>query len=161
MTFLLTLFPCPIVVLKKSFEFKSRKELVTLKLKKNNNLQPVLASNYIFFNQGGYFWKWLHFYGIKSIHTDLHKKSICLSLIPIKLYSNDVDESFRLIVKEGDSSIADSGTLYDVSIPGGRIGVFAYNQTGVIWSDMRFECKDRWVVFLFLCIIIEIFKGLV
>uniref|UniRef100_K1P9Z2 Thrombospondin-4 n=1 Tax=Magallana gigas TaxID=29159 RepID=K1P9Z2_MAGGI len=49
----------------------------------------------------------------------------------------------RLIVKEGDSTIADSGTLYDVSIPGGRIGVFAYNQTGVIWSDMRFECKDR------------------
>lgn len=48
MTFLLTLFPCPIVVLKKSFEFKSRKELVALKLKKNNNLQPVLASNYIF-----------------------------------------------------------------------------------------------------------------
>lgn len=90
------------------------------------------------------------------------KKSICLNLIPInKLYSNDVDESFRLIVKEGDLTIADSGTLYDVSIPGGRIGVFAYNQTGVIWSDMRFECKDRWVVFLFLCIIIEIFKGLV
>lgn len=89
------------------------------------------------------------------------QKSICLSLIPIKLYSNDVDESFRLIVKEGDSTIADSGTLYDVSIPGGRIGVFAYNQTGVIWSDMRFECKDRWVVFLFLCIIIEIFKVLV
>lgn len=90
------------------------------------------------------------------------KKSICLNLIPInKLYSNDVDESFRLIVKEGDSTIADSGTLYDVSIPGGRIGVFAYNQTGVIWSDMRFECKDRWVVFLFLCIIIEMFKVLV
>lgn len=90
------------------------------------------------------------------------KKSICLNLIPInKLYSNDVDESFRLIVKEGDLTIADSGTLYDVSIPGGRIGVFAYNQTGVIWSDMRFECKDRWVVFLFLCIIIEMFKVLV
>lgn len=88
-------------------------------------------------------------------------KSICLSLIPIKLYSNDIDESFRLVVKEGDSTIADSGTLYDVSIPRGRIGVFAYNQTGVIWSDMRFECKDRWVVFLFLCIIIEIFKVLV
>lgn len=96
-----------------------------------------------------------------KIHSYRFTKSICLSLIPIKLYSNDVDESFRLIVKEGDSTIADSGTLYDVSIPGGRIGVFAYNQTGVIWSDMRFECKDRWVVFLFLCIIIEIFKGLV
>ncbi|XP_061171608.1 uncharacterized protein LOC133181081 [Saccostrea echinata] len=49
----------------------------------------------------------------------------------------------RLYVKEGDTMIADSGTLYDVSIPGGRIGVFSYNQTGVIWSDMRFECKDR------------------
>lgn len=49
----------------------------------------------------------------------------------------------RLFVKEGDTMVADSGTLYDVSIPGGRIGVFAYNQTGVIWSDMRFECKDR------------------
>lgn len=96
-----------------------------------------------------------------KIHSYRFTKRICLSLIPIKLYSNDVDESFRLIVKEGDSTIADSGTLYDVSIPGGRIGVFAYNQTGVIWSDMRFECKDRWVVFLFLCIIIEIFKGLV
>lgn len=89
------------------------------------------------------------------------KKSICLNLIPInKLYSNDVDESFRLIVKEGDLTIADSGTLYDVSIPGGRIGVFAYNQTGVIWSDMRFECKDRWVVFYFFVLLLKCSKFL-
>lgn len=97
-----------------------------------------------------------------KIHSYRFTKSICLNLIPInKLNSDDIDESLRLIVKEGDSTIADSGTLYDVSIPGGRIGVFAYNQTGVIWSDMRFECKDRWVVFSFLCIIIEMFKVLV
>ena len=48
-------------------------------------------------------------------------------------------------MKEGESLVADSGTLYDASIPGGRVGLFAYNQTGVIWSDMRFECKDRYV----------------
>ena len=48
-------------------------------------------------------------------------------------------------MKEGESLVADSGTLYDASIPGGRVGLFAYNQTGVIWSDMRFECKDRYI----------------
>lgn len=56
------------------------------------------------------------------------KKSICLNLILInKFYSNDVDEFFRLIVKEGDLTIVDFGILYDVFIFGGRIGVFVYN----------------------------------
>ncbi|KAK3095292.1 hypothetical protein FSP39_012895, partial [Pinctada imbricata] len=49
----------------------------------------------------------------------------------------------RVFIKQGDTYITDSGYIHDVSIPGGRMGLFAYNQSGVVWSDLRTECTDR------------------
>ncbi|CAB3979783.1 cartilage oligomeric matrix -like [Paramuricea clavata] len=49
----------------------------------------------------------------------------------------------RLIVKEGDSVLADSGDIYDTTITGGRLGVIVYGQNDVIWSRLQANCQDR------------------
>ncbi|KAJ8298967.1 hypothetical protein KUTeg_023027 [Tegillarca granosa] len=52
--------------------------------------------------------------------------------------------NFRVVVKgENESLIADSNYLYDTAINGGRLGVFAFNQSGVTWSNLKTECHDR------------------
>ncbi|XP_041365654.1 uncharacterized protein LOC121380756 [Gigantopelta aegis] len=49
----------------------------------------------------------------------------------------------RLIIKHNNTVMVDSGPVYDSSILGGRLGVFAFDQIAVIWSNLRYECKTR------------------
>ncbi|XP_041366833.1 uncharacterized protein LOC121381567 [Gigantopelta aegis] len=49
----------------------------------------------------------------------------------------------RLIIKHDNTVMVDSGPVYDSSILGGRLGVFAFDQIAVIWSNLRYECKTR------------------
>jgi len=48
-----------------------------------------------------------------------------------------------VLVEQGETTIADSGYIYDVTITGGRLGVFTHNQTANIWSNLKYECTDR------------------
>jgi hypothetical protein len=41
--------------------------------------------------------------------------------------------------------IVDSGYVYNTAINGGRLGVFAYNQTGAIWSNLQYSCTEIWL----------------
>lgn len=49
----------------------------------------------------------------------------------------------RIVVKQSEKILVDSGHIYDVTIHGGRLGVFSYNQTGSVWSDLKTECTNR------------------
>ncbi|KAI8514679.1 hypothetical protein Bbelb_072700 [Branchiostoma belcheri] len=39
--------------------------------------------------------------------------------------------------------LTDSGDVYDTTILGGRLGVFQYNQTGVVWSNLQIACGEK------------------
>ncbi|XP_033638385.1 uncharacterized protein LOC117299078, partial [Asterias rubens] len=49
----------------------------------------------------------------------------------------------RVVIKEGEDTLVDSGDLYDTTYLGGRLGVFVYNQQDVIWSRLSYKCADR------------------
>ena len=50
--------------------------------------------------------------------------------------------SLRLIDSNA-AEVANSGDVYDISIAGGRIGVAAFNQSDVIWSNLVARCQSR------------------
>ncbi|OWF49028.1 Thrombospondin-4 [Mizuhopecten yessoensis] len=49
----------------------------------------------------------------------------------------------RVRVEQGANTIVDSGNVFDVSIHGGRLGVFSYNQTRSLWSNLQYRCTER------------------
>ncbi|XP_078574812.1 uncharacterized protein LOC144861014 [Branchiostoma floridae x Branchiostoma japonicum] len=53
-----------------------------------------------------------------------------IGLIRLKLYS-------------GSHLVADSGNLHDLSLRGGRVGVYCYSQQDVIWADLVTKCDDN------------------
>ncbi|CAK8686124.1 unnamed protein product [Clavelina lepadiformis] len=48
----------------------------------------------------------------------------------------------RLKMYEGQSLTADSGTIIDRTMRGGRLGVFCFSQENVIWSNLYYRCND-------------------
>ena len=36
--------------------------------------------------------------------------------------------------------VADSGCLCGMNLRGGKLGLFAFGQSGVIWSNMKYRC---------------------
>ncbi|CAH1799045.1 unnamed protein product [Owenia fusiformis] len=49
----------------------------------------------------------------------------------------------RLQVYDKNSSIVDSGNLYDAQLGGGRVGIFMFNQMRTSWSDLVVRCLVR------------------
>ncbi|CAH1238208.1 THBS3 [Branchiostoma lanceolatum] len=49
----------------------------------------------------------------------------------------------RVTISNDMEVLTDTGNVYDTTILGGRLGVFQYNQSGVIWSNLRYTCGDR------------------
>lgn len=39
--------------------------------------------------------------------------------------------------------MVDSGSLYDSSITGGRVGVLQFGYMSMIWAKLRVECKEH------------------
>ncbi|XP_016843486.1 cartilage oligomeric matrix protein isoform X2 [Nasonia vitripennis] len=48
----------------------------------------------------------------------------------------------RLWIYEGQRLIADSGNNFDSTLKGGRLGVFAFSQQMVLWSNLKYTCKE-------------------
>ncbi|CAH1786413.1 unnamed protein product [Owenia fusiformis] len=59
------------------------------------------------------------------------------------LYHRPTSGRIRFRLVEGNATVIDSGNIYDTTIPGGRIGVFSYNQPQCVWSYLVARCEDR------------------
>lgn len=48
----------------------------------------------------------------------------------------------RVVIKTGDKVVADSGKVIDSTLKGGKLGVFAFSQENIIYSQLNYNCNE-------------------
>lgn len=54
---------------------------------------------------------------------------------------------FRARFYEGTELVADSGVTIDTTMRGGRLGVFCFSQENIIWSNLKYRCNGKEVIY--------------
>ena len=90
------------------------------------------------------------------IKNRLHEVSWCKHSSAILCYLLMVDcvfsfffsaiPTFRVKFFDLTSVVADSGCLCGMGITGGKLGLFAFAQNDVTWSNMKYQCLPGWVM---------------
>ena len=63
--------------------------------------------------------------------------------ISVKILTFKYFYFLRLIIKQGNAIISDSGYIYDNTMTGGKVGLFTFGQGNVIWSKLSIKCQNR------------------
>ncbi|XP_063591723.1 cartilage oligomeric matrix protein-like [Penaeus indicus] len=50
--------------------------------------------------------------------------------------------TMRFYLYQGNNQVMDSGNIYDDTLKGGRLGLFCFSQTRIIWSNVKYTCSD-------------------
>ncbi|XP_069009453.1 cartilage oligomeric matrix protein [Embiotoca jacksoni] len=58
------------------------------------------------------------------------------------LQHRPADGYIRVRFFEGPQMVADTGVIIDVTMRGGRLGVFCFSQENIIWANLRYRCND-------------------
>ncbi|KAK5869738.1 hypothetical protein PBY51_024435 [Eleginops maclovinus] len=58
------------------------------------------------------------------------------------LQHRPADGYIRVRFYEGPKMVADTGVIIDVTMRGGRLGVFCFSQENIIWANLRYRCND-------------------
>lgn len=53
----------------------------------------------------------------------------------------------RVRLKMGDTTLSDSGKIIDKTLKGGQLGVFAFSQEHIIWSNLNYQCNGKILLF--------------
>ena len=54
--------------------------------------------------------------------------------------------SFRVIIKQEETVVVDTGEVYNTAIMGGKLGLLVFQQPGTIFSKLTYTCNDRYVI---------------
>lgn len=76
-------------------------------------------------------------------HVILFKCQLFTAALSIYLFAYVPCFVFRLRVFSEGELVVDTGYLIDKTLKGGKIGLYVFSQSNVVWSNMSYKCNGR------------------
>ena len=61
--------------------------------------------------------------------------------------------TYRIKIMDGEDLASDSGYITDHKFKGGRLGVLAFSQKEIIFSDLQYKCNGKFFVVIYIIFI--------